>query len=117
MNERKIDVVIVDVLEPENRRRLSHAMNRVCGNERIAVAQEAFDATGHIRSGALEAITDVMSRGGTVFVDLPDAARSADNFNDFARRVMSGADHKAGTRNHGKMLFNKPADTLIATMK
>ncbi len=114
-DHRKIDMIITaEPAKPQSR--LSAAMQRAAAAHEITVGAQAFDAQGHIHPEALEVISSVMSRGGTVLVDLPTSARQADTFNAFASSVLGAADAKAGHRNTGQLLFAGPVDAPLAVI-
>ncbi len=116
-HHKKIDVIITAEPAPQ-KPGLSAAMQRAARAQQVVVGAQAFDAQGHISPDALDVISTVMSRGGTVVVDLPAAARQADTFNAFASAVLNSADAKAGHRNTGQMLFAGAVDApLVATAK
>lgn len=110
----KINVIITDA-PAATKSQLSAAMQRAASAQQVVVGAQAFDTQGHISRDALDVISTVMSRGGTVVVDLPAAARQADTFNAFASAVMGAADAKAGHRNNGQMLFAGPVDAPLVT--
>lgn len=114
-DHRKIDMIITaEPAKPQSR--LSAAMQRAAAAHEIAVGAQAFDDKGHIHAEALDVISTVMSRGGTVLVDLPASARQADTFNAFASAVLGAADAKAGHRSTGQLLFAGSVDApLVAS--
>lgn len=118
-DHKKIDVVIIaDAPQSQPlpaRRALSAEMQRAAAAEQVVVSAQAFDADGRLRPDALEVISEVMSHGGTVVVDLPLAARYADAFNAFATSVLASADAKAGHRNTGKLLFAGAVEAPLVT--
>ena len=100
------------------------------GKRCLSVAQHAFNQHGVLRPAALDAISTVLSEGGNVFVDMPEALHYAPAFNKFAHDVMAEAHTKADgtaiargvTANPprsvkpqalGRILFNQPSDAAI----
>ena len=92
------------------------------GKRALSVAQHAFNQHGVLRPAALDAISTVLSEGGNVFVDMPEALHHAEAFNKFAHDVMEEAHIKAdGTaiarsvkpQTLGVILFNQPSDAAI----
>ncbi len=100
------------------------------GKRSLSVAQHAFNQQGILRDAALDAISTVLSEGGNVFVDMPEALHYADAFNKFAhdvmkeahtkadgmaiaRGVMTNPPHSVKPRALGHILFNQPSAAAI----